>query len=112
MNGPLPRLIALTDRAQFPDCGVQAVRLCEEAKPGSVMIVLRDRGLSLRERYRWGTELRAVTRRTGQLLSGGQRAERWWRCGMSPKDAASNLADTCPQPSAALWCGARGVGTV
>ncbi len=63
-----PRLIVLTDFAQFPHSMDQLKLLCEDVAPGQLMLVLRDRNLSVRQRLVHGRELRAVTRKWGHSL--------------------------------------------
>lgn len=64
MSGPAPRLIAITDVARHgPVTMLDRLRaLCAAARPGSVMVQLRDRQLSARARAEVGRELRAATR--------------------------------------------------
>jgi thiamine-phosphate pyrophosphorylase len=64
------RLMAITDIARFgvPHTHERAEKLCERAVPGSVLVQLRDRGLSGRERLSIARELARLVRRTGQGL--------------------------------------------
>lgn len=62
------RLFALTDSAAFPEWLREAQALCSDAEPGRVAVVLRDRQLSVKERYTLGQDLRRITKETGQLL--------------------------------------------
>lgn len=64
----VPRLIALTDIERFSQSILQLERLCNDAQPRSVAIVLRDRQLSIRERFGVGVTLRALTQAFGQML--------------------------------------------
>lgn len=66
-----PRLVLLTNLARE---GLEPViasfaRLCERATAGSILVILRDPELSVRERLAAGTVLRQVTRASGQYLS-------------------------------------------
>jgi thiamine-phosphate pyrophosphorylase len=66
-----PRLVVMTNVA-WAGRDVMLRRLdacCGRAKPGSVLIVLRDPELSTRERLTLGRELRQVTTEHGQRLS-------------------------------------------
>jgi thiamine-phosphate diphosphorylase len=63
-----PRLVALTDLERFADPLPALGRLCRLARPGSVVIVLRDRGASYRRRLELGRALRQVTAEAGQQL--------------------------------------------
>jgi thiamine-phosphate pyrophosphorylase len=62
------RFIALTDAETFPEFLSQAERLCQRAMPGSVALILRDRGRPVSERAVWGRVLREVTRASEQLF--------------------------------------------
>ncbi len=64
------RLIAITDRsvASAAETLARLERLLNIARPGSVLVQLRDRELSARERFGFGSELRALTRRHAQLF--------------------------------------------
>src|SRR5690606_34943158 len=64
----VPRLIALTDTERFSQSILQLERLCKDAQPRSVAIVLRDRQLSVRERFGVGVTLRALTQTFDQML--------------------------------------------
>lgn len=64
----VPRLIALTDTERFSQSILQLERLCKDARPRSVAIVLRDRQLSARERFGVGVTLRALTQTFDQML--------------------------------------------
>lgn len=65
-----PRLIAITDttRAGVPALLDAIERLARAARPGSVLLQLRDRELPLAERRALGERLQASTRRHGQAL--------------------------------------------
>jgi len=69
--GVAPRLIVITDagRGAVETMLETLERLSAQARPGSVLVQLRDRQLSTSERRRLGDVLRAITRRHGQLLS-------------------------------------------
>lgn len=66
----LPRLVAITDLSLLPEAALEArlVELCEQARRGSVAVLLRDHATSARERLRWGERLRSVTRDAEQEL--------------------------------------------
>jgi thiamine-phosphate pyrophosphorylase len=72
-----PRLIAITDTQRAPR-GVWLERLeplCARAKPGSLLVQLRDRELEARERLAFGAALRELTRRHAQLLGVNDRLD-------------------------------------
>ena len=72
-----PRLIAITDTTVAP-LGVLEARiemLCALAAPGSVLVQLRDLALPTRARIDLGVRLRALTRRSAQLLSVNDRVD-------------------------------------
>jgi thiamine-phosphate pyrophosphorylase len=69
-----PRLMVLTDFASYPDSMRQLRALCRQARPGQIALVLRDRSLSLRERFDLGLELREMTASQGHALFV---ADRW-----------------------------------
>lgn len=62
------RLVALTDLSRFPLPARALAPLCQRARPGSVAVVLRDRGAPVRLRLEVGRELRELTGETGQAL--------------------------------------------
>jgi thiamine-phosphate pyrophosphorylase len=66
----LARLMVITDAARYGTSRtLERVRaLATDARPGSVIVQLRDHGLSARERLRLGAQLRAVTGQLGQRL--------------------------------------------
>jgi len=72
-----PRLIALTDRsaATASVTLLRFERLAQAARPGTVMLQLRDRELSARERLGFGRELRAVARDARQLFQVNDRLD-------------------------------------
>jgi thiamine-phosphate pyrophosphorylase len=72
-----PRLIALTDRSVASASETLACfeRLARAAQPGSVMLQLRDRELSARERLAFGRELRRLATRAGQLFQVNDRLD-------------------------------------
>ena len=72
-----PRLIALTDRSVASAAVTLArfERLALAARPGTVLLQLRDRELAVRERLAFGRELRALATRTGQLLQVNDRLD-------------------------------------
>jgi thiamine-phosphate pyrophosphorylase len=74
---PFPRLIAITDleRAGAPEMLARFERLASAARPGSVMLQLRDRARSATERLGLGTEMAAICTRTGQLLQVNDRLD-------------------------------------
>lgn len=76
MNAP-PRLIALSDRSVAPAAVTLArfERLVHDARPGTVMLQLRDRELPVRERLAFGRELRALTTSAGQLFQVNDRLD-------------------------------------
>jgi thiamine-phosphate pyrophosphorylase len=59
----VPRLIAITDRRveSAQETLTRFERLARAARPGSLLIQLRDRELSARERLAFGVELKALT---------------------------------------------------
>ena len=65
-----PRLIAITDTTLLPADALllRARLLCELCQPGSVMVQLRDRELSIRERLSLGQQLIDVTREFDQIF--------------------------------------------
>lgn len=71
------RLIAITDRAVASAATTlqRLERLVRRAPPESVLVQLRDRELSARERFRFGSELRALTRAHAQLLAVNDRLD-------------------------------------
>jgi thiamine-phosphate diphosphorylase len=73
----VPRLIALTDRSVASASVTLArfERLALAARPGTVLLQLRDRELAVRERLAFGRELRALATRTGQLLQVNDRLD-------------------------------------
>lgn len=60
------RLIAFTDHARWPRSAEALCRLCAEAVPLSVAVVLRDKNCSYRERLSWGLQLKQAALSTGQ----------------------------------------------
>jgi thiamine-phosphate pyrophosphorylase len=74
---PFPRLIAITDfsRVGPAETLVRFERLAAAAAPGTVMLQLRDRERSSRERLAFGRELSALCRRTGQFLQVNDRLD-------------------------------------
>ncbi len=71
------RLIALTDRT-IANAALTLARLdraLSRARPGSVLVQLRDRELSAAERLAFGAELRALTRAHGQLFQVNDRLD-------------------------------------
>ncbi len=67
----------LTDH-QLVDWELQLSRIaraCRSARPGSVMVQLRDRELPVRERLGRGQQLRQLTRETGQWLAVNDRLD-------------------------------------
>lgn len=71
------RLIAITDRAVAERGATlgRLERLVANARPGSVMLQLRDRELAARERLRFGAELRVLTRAHRQLFQVNDRLD-------------------------------------
>jgi len=67
-GGGEPSLIALSDRTTYPDCDEHLKALMSAAKPGSVVVVLRDKESPLRERFERGERLLRLARETGQRL--------------------------------------------
>jgi thiamine-phosphate pyrophosphorylase len=80
---PFPRLMAITDleRASAPEMLERFERLAAAARPGSVMVQLRDRGRSTRERLELGRGMAAICRRTRQLLQVNDRLDLGWLLG-------------------------------
>jgi thiamine-phosphate pyrophosphorylase len=72
-----PRLIALTDRATLPrvETLVRFERLARAARPGTVMLQLRDRELAARERLVFGRDLAALAAGTGQRFQVNDRLD-------------------------------------
>ncbi len=72
-----PRLVAITDlsRASRSETLDRLERLSSAASPGTVLVQLRDLGLSARERLAFGRELLAVCRNTGQYLAVNDRLD-------------------------------------
>jgi thiamine-phosphate pyrophosphorylase len=73
----LPRLIAMTDRgvASAVDTLARFERLAHSAAPGSVILELRDRALSGRERLDFGRELKRIAVAAGQWLGVNDRLD-------------------------------------
>lgn len=71
------RLIALTDRsvASASETLARFERLLRRAPPRSVLVQLRDRELAARERFRFGAELRELTRAHAQLFQVNDRLD-------------------------------------
>jgi thiamine-phosphate diphosphorylase len=71
------RLIALTERsvASAATTLSRLERLVTRARPGSIVVQLRDRELSARERLRFGSELRDLTRAHAQLFQVNDRLD-------------------------------------
>jgi thiamine-phosphate pyrophosphorylase len=71
------RLIALTDRSVASSVQTLArlERLVRHAPPQSVLVQLRDRELATGERFRFGLELRALTRAHAQLFQVNDRLD-------------------------------------
>jgi thiamine-phosphate diphosphorylase len=72
-----PAIIAITDteRGPFERWLAQLERLLTLAAPERVLVMLRDRQLSARERLSLGRRLRELTRRHGQRLSVNDRLD-------------------------------------
>jgi thiamine-phosphate pyrophosphorylase len=66
----LARLMVITDAVRYGTSRtLERVRaVATDARPGSVIVQLRDHDLSARERLELGAELRAVTQQLGQRL--------------------------------------------
>jgi thiamine-phosphate pyrophosphorylase len=66
----LPKLLAITDLTRYsaPELIERARALSVQAVPGSVAVLLRDHGASVRERLLLGRALRELTRAAGQQL--------------------------------------------
>jgi len=64
------RLMAITDVARFGPSHTleRAESLCTKARPGTVLVQLRDRGLSGQQRLGIARKLQLLARRTGQGL--------------------------------------------
>lgn len=71
------RLIAITDTTVAPGPLLieRLERLCGLAREGTVLVQLRDLGLTARARLQLGRELRELTRRWGQLLAVNDRLD-------------------------------------
>jgi thiamine-phosphate pyrophosphorylase len=74
---PFPRLIAITDleRAGASEMLARFERLASAARPGSLMLQVRDRERSASERLGLGREMAAICARTGQLLQVNDRLD-------------------------------------
>jgi thiamine-phosphate pyrophosphorylase len=74
---PFPRLIAITDfsRSGPEQTFARFERLAAAASPDTVMLQLRDRERSARERWQLGRELAALCRRTGQWFQVNDRLD-------------------------------------
>jgi thiamine-phosphate pyrophosphorylase len=74
---PFPRLIAITDfsRVGPAETLVRFEQLAAAASPGTVMLQLRDRDHSARERLAFGRKLSALCRRTRQFLQVNDRLD-------------------------------------
>ena len=74
---PPPRLIAITDSRNQPPATMlpRLESLLGGAKPGSVLLQLRDRQLPILERREFGEVLRALTRRHEQWLAVNDRLD-------------------------------------
>jgi thiamine-phosphate pyrophosphorylase len=74
---PFPRLIVLTDleRVDAAETLVRFERLAVAARPGTVMVQLRDKERAARERLELGREMAALCRRTGQLFQVNDRLD-------------------------------------
>jgi thiamine-phosphate diphosphorylase len=72
-----PRLIAITDTGVAPPGTLEArlEALCAAARPGTVLVQLRDLALPTRARVELGRRLRALTRDTAQFLAVNDRAD-------------------------------------
>ena len=72
-----PRLIAITDLEQLPAALLEArvEALLARAEPRSVMLQLRDRATSARERLALGSRLAKLTRRYRQLFAVNDRVD-------------------------------------
>ena len=70
MPTALPKLLAITDLTRFSASELieRARALSARAAPGSVAVLLRDHGASVRERLLVGRALRELTRAAGQAL--------------------------------------------
>ncbi len=75
-----PQLWVLTDLqvAAEPVLGERLARLCEAAKPGSLLVQLRDKEVSARRRLELGLRLRALTAAAGHLLAVNDRLDLAW----------------------------------
>lgn len=103
----MPRLLAFSDQLHHSDSVSALADLCLEAKPGEVVVVLRDRELEARERFLMGERLLSAAERGGQMLVVADRADmaralgagglHLPAAGFSPKDARAALS----RPS--LW---------
>ena len=70
-----PRLIVVTDTTRGGDMVRRITEVCVRARGGTVLVQLRDKELGARQRLELGRELRAITRRTGQLLAVNDRID-------------------------------------
>lgn len=69
--GAPPRLLILTDLEKAPSSRWRASLedFCALARPGGVVVVLRDPGMPVRAKLDWGREIRSTCRQHAQLLS-------------------------------------------
>ena len=74
---PFPRLIVLTDlsRAGIPETVARFETLASAARPGSLMVQLRDKERPARERLALGRALSEICWRSGQLLQVNDRLD-------------------------------------
>gem|GEM_PF-3560965 len=63
-----PRLLVFSDEERFPQCSSQLVAVCQEARPGTVAVILRDRTQTGRERLALGRRFCTEAQQAGQLF--------------------------------------------
>lgn len=70
-----PRLLAISNQELEPGCLSALEKLCHEARPASVALVLRDRGLSESRRLEMGRRLSVACAQSGQRLIVAERLD-------------------------------------
>lgn len=113
-----PLLIVISDEQKYPESFQRLAQLCPKARPGALMVLLRDRGMDVRARLRAGEMLREATRRSGQYLVVSDRVDLTLLLdadgvhlpvdGLLPTQAARLLARA--RPGASSWISRAGHG--
>lgn len=70
-----PRLTIFTEHSLCPDPDRHLAPLLEQAPPGQVLVIVRDKELPIRERLALAERLQKVTDRYGQCLGVAQRVD-------------------------------------